>query len=363
MAARSAQTATFASVQKNAKDLLALARDPSPTARTELVSGLYDLSHQSADLPAGERAMAVDVVLEIIKRAPTGVRQQVSERLARDPQAPKVLVLALARDEDVSVAYPVLIESPVLEESDLVDLVRQSPPEHRCGALQRESLSESVAAVAVETGDLQVMRWLVENPGANISRRDMEVIVKAASVEPELQKPLVHRSDLPDDLASKIESFLPDELRQQIANRHRFDAAALELEGSNSAPEAALALGLRLREAGTLTVELLLQTIRAGKVLEFEAFFARYVRISLAAARQVLESPTGESMAVALKAPGVNKGIFSKLFMANRQARDANTDLSAALARATEAFDRLKNADAAKGLAALRKAHPEEPAP
>lgn len=368
MAARSAQTATFASVQKNAKDLLALARDPSPTARTELVSGLYDLSHQSADLPAGERAMAVDVVLEIIKRAPTGVRQQVSERLARDPQAPKVLVLALARDEDVSVAYPVLIESPVLEESDLVDLVRQSPPEHRCGALQRESLSESVAAVAVETGDLQVMRWLVENPGANISRRDMEVIVKAASVEPELQKPLVHRSDLPDDLASKIESFLPDELRRQIANRNRFEAAASELElapqSEPASPEAvdrALALGLQLREAGTLTIELLQQTIRVGKIVEFEAFFARYVRISLAAARQILESPTGESMAVALKAPGVNKGIFSKLFMANRQARDANTDVSAALARASESFDRLKNADAAKGLAALRKAHPEEP--
>ena len=363
MAARSAQTATIASLQKNAKDLLALARDPSPTARTELVSGLYDLSHQSADLPSGERAMAVDVVLEIIKRAPTGVRQQVSERLARDAQAPRVLVLALARDEDVSVAYPVLIESPVLEESDLVDLLRQSPAEHRCGALQRESLSESVAAVAVETGDPQVMRWLVENPGANISRQDMEVIVKAASVEPELQKPLVNRSDLPEDLASKIQSFLPDELRERIASRHRFDAAALELDRPSSGPEAALALGLRLRDAGTLNIELLLQTVRAGKLVEFEAFFARYARISLAAARQILESPTGESMAVALKAPGVNKGTFSKLFMANRQARDANTDVSAALARATEAFDRLKNADAAKGLAALRKAHPEEPTP
>lgn len=370
MAALSAQTATLASIQKHAKALLVLARNSSPTARTALVSGLYDLSHESAELPAGERAMAVDVVLEIIKRAPTGVRQQVSERLARDPSAPKVLVLALARDADVSVAYPVLVESSVLDEADLVDILRRSPPEHRCGTLQRESLSEAVASVAVETGDPQVMRWLVENPGANISRSDMELIVQSSRVEPELQRPLVNRTDLPADLATKMQSFLPDDLRQQIVQRHGMDTAALNEARADAetaaaaSPEAerrAMALALELREAGTLDVELLMQTIRAGKLVEFEAFFARYARISLTAARKILAAQSGEGLAVTLKAPGVNKGVFSKIFMLNRQARDANTEVSAALARASEVFDRLQNADTASRLAALRAAHPEDP--
>ncbi len=354
-----------------------MARDPSPTARTELVSGLYDLSCESADLPVGERALAVDVVLEIIKRAPTGVRQQVSERLARDPQAPKVLVIALARDSDVSVAYPVLIESPVLDESDLVEILRESPAEHRLGTLQRESLSESVAAVAVETGDPTVMRWLVENPGANISRNDMELIVQASRVEPELQKPLVNRADLPADLATKMQTFLPAELRQQMADRHRSDAPAadpirvepekpVEVDPAKAAAAAAeaerraMATALDLRKAGTLDVELLLQTIRAGKRIEFEAYFARYVRISLSAARKILAAQSGEGLAVALKAPGVNKGVFSKIFMLNRQAHDANTEVSSALARASEVFERMQNADAAVRLAMLRSAHPEE---
>ena len=372
MAALSAQTATLASVQKHAKDLLVLARDPSPTARTALVSGLYDLSHESAELPAAERAMAVDVVLEIIKRAPTGVRQQVSERLARDPLAPKVLVLALARDADVSVAYPVLIESSVLDESDLVEILRKSPPEHRCGTLQRESLSESVAAVAVETGDPQVMRWLVENQGANISRSDMELIVQTARVEPELQKPIINRPDLPADLATKMQSFLSDDLKLQIVQRQGMDTTALKearadaetaAAASDEAERRAMALALELREAGTLDVELLLQTIRAGKLVEFEAFFARYARISLTAARRILAAQSGEGMAVTLKAPGVNKGAFSKIFMLNRQARHANTEVSADLARASEVFDRLQNADVTSRLAALRAAHPEDPTP
>ena len=369
MPAPSPTTSAAPSVRERAKALLALARDPSPEARTALVSGVYNLSHESADLPAADRALAVDVVLAILKRAETSVRRQVSEQLARDPNAPKILVITLASDEDVSVAYPVLIESQVLEESDLVEILRKSPPEHRLGTLQRETLSEAVASVAVETGDPQVMGWLVANPGASISRSDMEVIVQTARVEPELHKPLVSRSDLPADLATEVQSFVSDELRQVI-ERNKFTAPVpnhgrTEHDAALAAAEAdrrALALALDHRRAGTLTIELLFQTIRAGKLVEFEAFFARYGRISLSAARQILVSPSGEAMAVVLKAPGVSKGAFAKIFMLNCQARDANTEVHAALARAADAFDRLQMADAAKHLAALRAAHPEDAA-
>lgn len=126
MPASPLEKATLASLQKRAQDLLALARDPSEQARAMLASSLYDLSHASADLPEGDRALATDVILEIIKRAATSVRQQLAGRLARDPQAPKVLVMTLARDE-ISVAFPVLTESQVLDESDLLNILSASP--------------------------------------------------------------------------------------------------------------------------------------------------------------------------------------------------------------------------------------------
>jgi uncharacterized protein (DUF2336 family) len=377
MPAPSLAKPTVTSMRDQAKALLELARDPSPEARTALVSGVYDLCHESADLPAADRALGVEVVLAILKRAEASVRRQVAERLARDPNAPKILVIALASDEDVSVAYPVLIDSLVLDESDLVEILRKSPPEHRLGTLQRESLSEAVASVAVETGDPQVMRWLVANPGASISRSDMEVIVQAARVEPELQKPLASRTDLPADLATEVRSFVSDELREVIDRNNALTAAPTpgvtaapnprrtDQDAALAAAEAdrrALALALDHRKAGTLTVEMLFQTIRAGKMVEFEAFLARYGQISLSAARQILASPSGEALAVVLKSPGVNKGAFAKIFLLNCQARDASTEVHVALARAGDAFDRLQTADAAKHLAALRTAHPEDPA-
>ncbi len=339
------ETATLASLQRRAQTLQALAHDPSNSARARLASELYDLSHESVDVPAGDRSLAVQIVLEIIARAATGVRRQLAERLARDPQAPKPLVLALARDE-ISVAFPVLLESTVLEDSDLVDILRRSPLEYRLGVLQRKSIGEKVAESAIEDRDPHVMRWLVENPHAAIPRAALEMLIEASRSEPDLQKPLIDRADLPADLAARMYAFVSDELRQRIIDRQRTLAQALDL-----------------RAAGALTIDLLLKTVRAGKMQEFASLFARFSRISLAAARQILASSTGEALAVALRAQGVDKATFAAIFILIRKARDPGSELSAALARATDTFDRLSTQEATKRLAALQAAHPEDPAP
>jgi uncharacterized protein (DUF2336 family) len=361
----------LASLQVQAKDLLALAHDPSEQARAALASGLYDLSHVSADLPVEGRALAADIILEIIKSAATSVRHQVAQRLARDPRAPKALVLALARDE-ISVAFPVLIESPVLDEADILDVLRTSPPEHRLGMLQRELLSETVATAVVDTRDPQIMRWLVENPGAKIPAAAMAVLVEASRAETGLQQPLINRADLTSELAAKLHAFVPDELRQQLVSRHKFAIGApgqssagpaLDATASAAADARALAVAQELRGAGALNIDLLVKTIRAGKMTEFEALFARFSSISLAAARQILSSSAGDALAVALKAQGVAKGTFATIFILTRKARDPGADLSTALARATDAYDRLPVIDAKKRFAALQAAHPPDPAP
>lgn len=361
MAAPSSPRLTLASLRGRAKDLLALARDPSAAARATLVSSLYDLSRAGTDLPAGERALAVDVVLEIIKRAEADVRRQLAEQVAHDPSAPKVLVLALARDQ-ISVAFPVLLESAVFDDSDLVQIVRESHPEYQLAALQREIVGAAVSEAVVESRDTRSMRWLVENPGADIPRGAMEVIVEAARAEPELQKPLVDRSDVPADLAAKIYAFVPDDLRQRMVAQHRVDAAVSPSQAGAAAAGSRPAAARRRPDlpAGTPTVDLLVRTVRAGRMAEFEGLFARFCGVAPATARRMLASPTGEGLAVALKAHGVDKGTFATIFILSRKAHDFGPVSSAMLARATDAFDRLKTTDAEKRLAALQAARPDD---
>jgi len=56
------------------------------------------------------------------------VRKILSNALAREPAAPRPIVLTLARDSEPEVAEPVLEHSPVLTEGDLVDIVEGGAP-------------------------------------------------------------------------------------------------------------------------------------------------------------------------------------------------------------------------------------------
>jgi uncharacterized protein (DUF2336 family) len=348
-----------ASLQQRAMELMKLARDPSVDARKALVAELYQLCGASAALTADERDLAVSLVLDIIKGAETGVRQRLAEQVASDPQAPRALVLALAWDE-IAVAFSILIESEVLTEADLIKIIEERPLEYRLGAAQREVISEPVSTAFVKSGDPRVMRWLVENPGAKISREAMEVIVKTSCSETALQKTLVSRADLPPDLAERVLAWVSEDLRPLMVGPAE---ATVPNAGAEAAAETrAMALALELRTAGKLTAELLGRTLRAGKAVEFDALLARFCGVSLDAARQMQASPTGEALAVALKAHGVAKGGFATLFMLCRKARDPGVVAPSVLARAVTVFDGLTLADAAARLATLQASYPERPA-
>jgi uncharacterized protein (DUF2336 family) len=357
-----AQPASSVSLQRRAIELMELARDPSVAAREELVAELYRLCGASAALTAEERELAVDLVLDIVKGAETAVRQRLAEHVAGDPQAPRSLVLALAWDQ-IAVAFAVLVESEVLTEADLIKIIRERPLEYQLGAAQREIISELVATAFVDSGDPQVMRWLLENPGARISHEAMTTIVETSIGEAGLQKPLLARADLPADLAARMLAFVSDDLRQRIIGSGGTLALPLTPTRPADANETrALAIALKLRASGQLTADLLSQALRAGKALEFDALLARFCRVSIAAARQMQASPTGEALAVALKAQGVDKRGFASLFMLCRTARDAGTIAPSVLARAVSAFDALTADEAATRLASLQASHPETPA-
>jgi uncharacterized protein (DUF2336 family) len=362
MLAAAQPAASSVSLQRRAIELMELARDPSVAARKELVAELYRLCGASAALTAEERELAVDLVLEIIKGAETAVRQRLAEHVAGDPQAPHSLVLALAWDQ-IAVAFAVLVESEVLTEADLIKIIRERPLEYQLGAAQREIISEPVATAFVDSGDPQVMRWLLENPGARISHEAMTAIVETSIGEAVLQKPLVARADLPADLAARMLAFVSDELRQRIIGSGVLMPPSTPTRPAADIDEArALAIALKLRSSGQLTSDLLGQALRAGKALEFDALLARFCRVSIAAARQMQASPTGEALAVALKAQGVDKRGFASLFMLCRTAHDAGAIAPSVLARAVSTFDALTADEAAMRLASLQASHPETPA-
>ena len=71
-----------------------------------------------------------DVLCQLIAEIETKARAELSRRMAPIANAPTELVRRLAHDDDISVAGPVLEQSPRLAETDLVDIAETKGQAH-----------------------------------------------------------------------------------------------------------------------------------------------------------------------------------------------------------------------------------------
>jgi len=94
-----------------------------------------------------------DVFGLLVENVEGKARTELSVRLAPLTNAPARLLRALARDDDIATAGPVLQQSPRLREPDLVDIANTMGQAHQLAIASRPILSETVAAVLLRRGD------------------------------------------------------------------------------------------------------------------------------------------------------------------------------------------------------------------
>jgi uncharacterized protein (DUF2336 family) len=302
-----------------------------------------------------------------VREAEDDLRQALSERLAHNPSAPHDLILFLAND-DISVARPVLLESEVLADGDLADIILNRSIFHSRSIAQRSSLSEMVTERLVATGDSQTMASLLQNPGARLSPAAFLSLANVARRVESLQAPLLHRPEIPPELAAAIYSNVSEELRQYIRGRFKFEPQQLEdaLQASiaelNDANRAAhevtpemIDAAERLAETGRLTYAIMAQVLRRGQIQFFLALFARALSLDARSAWIIVAASGGEKLAVAAKALGLMKSDFATLFLLTRAAaRGEQVVDPRVLSRVLQFYDRVTPAFAASMLKGWR---------
>jgi uncharacterized protein (DUF2336 family) len=146
-------------------DVQALQEDRSPASRAALAA---KFGRQYDHLVEGHARPLAEAVLELLANdAERNVRQALAEAAA-SANLPHGVASRLARD-DIEVARPVLIHSPVLNDQDLAEIVRTLAMQHALAVAGRERLSEWLSDVLADTGEAEVVAALSGNAGAEIS--------------------------------------------------------------------------------------------------------------------------------------------------------------------------------------------------
>jgi uncharacterized protein (DUF2336 family) len=145
-----------------------------------------------------------DVFNRLIDEIEAKARAELSHHLAPVRNAPPRLISRLARDDDISVAGPVLRQSRRLGESDLVEIAETKRQAHLLAIAERSGIAEKVTNVLVRRGNRDVARRVAENRGARLSQASLTTLVARSADDDVLAETVGRRPDLPPSLFSAL---------------------------------------------------------------------------------------------------------------------------------------------------------------
>ncbi len=306
--------------QSDMERLCKLAETESPQDRAQLFGELSQIFIDSDKaLAEKERQLMSDVLGTLIHDIEMEIRQDLAQRLADLPNAPRELALMLANDE-IDVARPLLTRSGVLTDPDLIEIIGQRTKEHRLAIALQKPLGERVTDAILDQGEADVIEELLNNQDAVLSQRAMEYLVAESLEVARYQKPLLNRPDLPPKLAHRMFWWVSSVLRQHIVQKFRIDEKLISNQVEQSAQQALSASAAP--SVDELNERFLIQSLRGGNVTAFTASFAKLCRLDLRMARRVIFEPGGEPLAVASKSIGIDRSSFATIFLLTRKGQD-----------------------------------------
>src|SRR5258708_3058033 len=132
--------------------LFELARDKTAQGREALLATVQDLFLDRGQmLTDRERFLMNDILRNLIKEVEDTVRRTLAQQLAGRKDAPRDVILLLANDK-IEVAYPILLQSEVLLDLELVEIIHHRTLEYQLAIAMRETVSETVSQALVATG-------------------------------------------------------------------------------------------------------------------------------------------------------------------------------------------------------------------
>jgi len=229
-----------------------------------------------SDLANDDRGAAEGALLMMLDDGSPPVRQAMAEVFANNADAPPEIVRALAADQ-FAVAAPLLEQSPVLLDADLVDIVATGESDVQCAIARRVKLAAPVSAAIAEVGAASACLELIENPDAAIATMSLDRIVERYGHVAAIREALLACDVLPSStrlkLVEKVSSvlvgfvttqrWLTEERAAQVADE-ACERSTVNIAAASEGGELNH-LVAHLRLCGELTPGLLLRSLLSGR--------------------------------------------------------------------------------------------------
>ena len=276
------------------------------------LGGTVDYSDQQIEL-------FDDVFQCLMLHIETSAKQLPSNRLAAVDTAPPQTIRALALDDVIEVAGPVLSQSNRLDDEALIETARNKGQAHLLAISTRKTLSCAVTDVLVLRGNDAVIQSTVNNPGAEFTERGFSRLVSRAEGDDDLATCVGLRPTIPRHLYLKLLAKASDAVRQRLEAANPTQAAEVPTvvkEATRLARSAksalteqtaiAHALVKSLFEDGRLDELQIASFAEACKFDETNASIAALANVPVAVAENMMIETRAEGVMILAKVGGMS---------------------------------------------------------
>ena len=194
-----------------------IVRNGDPKRRAEAARRIADLFLQGAAHFQPDHVELFDgVLVDLVPHSELAVRAALAERLSVLANAPRGLVGQLAREDEISIAGPLLRRSPVLDEKALIEIARMKGQGHLLAMAERPALSPDLTDVIVRRGDREVVRRAAGNAGALFSQTGYSTLIKRAGQDAVLTLAVGQRADLSEQRLKDLLAGSIDIVRRRL---------------------------------------------------------------------------------------------------------------------------------------------------
>jgi len=223
----------------NETDIRTLVCHPTASKRAGAAQRICETYGRDA-LTQADRRIAERLLHVMAEDAAALVRAALVVTLHNSTELPRDIALKLASDAD-TIAVPIIRFSPVLNDDDLVTVLRSRAAAKIQAAAQRARIGVELSRTIIRYGDSHAVARLAANDGAVIDEDVAREMVRLWHDDDLVAEAMVARRDMPLDILEVLVS-------------HTSAETALALESRGVETATAVDLAIRARERATLTL-------------------------------------------------------------------------------------------------------------
>jgi len=207
-----------AQLKISSKDVKRLVSHPDRDVRAVLAQKMCR-EIKTLELSDHEREVVKQILWFIARDTAAMVRRALAVTLKNSPNLPREIALKLIRDVD-SIAVPILANSPVLGDEDLIEVLKSKAAAKMMAVSKRAYVGGDLVKAIIRYGDSRVVASVAANDGADIGAELGTKMLEIYRDDDLIQESFMARRELPPLVIEKLLTLVSAEAARRLYENH-----------------------------------------------------------------------------------------------------------------------------------------------